>query len=296
LGLAGGHGVRVIIDEDGKRRTIPASAKVTRLESLTPEHVSELDKLRANRVNQAVKRTDALSPQQKEQQLGTPDEPMSLKEKIEEAKKQDMVENKAANEQKNESTFDKAGTLHAEEPGNARKDRAYDADHSLRARELTREYALHNHAEYENDIAPQGVPTSATLVGPEAGMSGVPGSEARGRVLEGAPDSTGRITMVAPMPNVDAADGPRTLQKMRDANAARVLSGGIPTSVKDSDKQLVLSPRKFSMSAKEPQMDDVGKLQFAARNWHARQIERDKARQAAKEAVPTGAETTRPIP
>lgn len=299
LGLAGGHGVRVFIDEDGKRRTAPASAKVTRLESLTPEHISELDKLRANRVNQAVKRTDALTSRQKEQQLGTLDEPMSLKEKIGEARKQDMVENKAARERENEAQLPSSGnvvavgedleinedshdkaaapvaTKHAEgaqytDARTARQIEAYPAQEAARIIEDKKVFA---NAEKENKEYPQGIPTSATLTDPDSGMSGVPGSEGRGRVLEGVPDSTGHPTKSLPVVNPDAIIGPRSTAKMREANATSERAGGLPSPVL-SRKQLSHNPGKFLASTKQAPEEVVPRSLRATAWGKARREER----------------------
>jgi hypothetical protein len=300
LGLAGGHGVRVIIDEEGKRRTIPASAKVTRLESLTPEHVNELDKLRANRVNRAVKNTDALTDAQKEQQL--PDllsRGPTLREKIEEAKAKDEAENKAANEQKNESrlpstgnivavgddleiTEDRSdktaapvGTKHAEDVRytDAKSARQIEADPARMAREEEANTVGYWQAKADNAFTNQGVPAAAKLVDPESGLSGVPGSEARGRVLEGAPDSTGRSTMSTPMPNVEAALGPRSTQNMRDANTVSERAGGLPSPVL-TRKQLSHNPGKFTASAKQ-EPEEVAPRSLRATAWgKARREER----------------------
>lgn len=266
LGLAGGHGVRVIIDEDGKRRTVPAAAKVTRLESLTPEHVSELDKLRANRVNQAVKRTDALSPQQKEQQLGTLDEPMGLKEKIEEAKKQNAAQRHQERMVENEQELP-ATDLKDMSRKDVLRQRAIDADPQLLAREQATSDKQAYQAENENDFAPLGVPTPQGVSSPRI-------EEKHG------------LTAV-PIVNPGSASALMNQEYVR--------RHGEPIEPETLPFDQPKKP-KFSMLDKNPPMDEVGRLQFAARKWHEQRVANYQERQARKEAVPFGAKSVQTIP
>lgn len=86
LGIHARNGERVLLTAEGKRITVPKNAKVTKLDSLSPESAHTFDKLRAGRVNRGIANTDALSTQQKDDALGGLDE-MSLAEKRAEAQR-----------------------------------------------------------------------------------------------------------------------------------------------------------------------------------------------------------------
>lgn len=86
LGIHARNGERVLLTAEGKRITVPKNAKVTKLDSLSPESAHTFDKLRAGRVNRGIANTDALTEQQKDDALGGLDE-MSLAEKRAEAQR-----------------------------------------------------------------------------------------------------------------------------------------------------------------------------------------------------------------
>lgn len=151
LGIHARNGERVLLTAEGKRITVPKDAKVTKLDSLSPESAHTFDKLRAGRVNRGIANTDALSTQQKDDALGGLDE-MSLAEKRAEAQRVKAEQEKAANEKVTEATMPvvRKGDQ-ADESGAVARD--YDAYPGWREDDAAIDKANFLVAEGENKVA-----------------------------------------------------------------------------------------------------------------------------------------------